>query len=419
MAKKRKTIPLQAISLKSYIIDRARKLPFYKCWSIGDDLSGMKQIVVSRQKANGNIIVGFYLIDYFCLGLKDTFYREFEDEGDLNDTFFSSLPDEVESKEIDSDYAQNFIYGAIEYAEDLGFEPAKDFRITEYILDDVAAIEYIEITFGEDGMPHYMAGEDDDIDKNLKILRENVGIDNFHYTNLTDIDDEDYEDEMDDLDAMDEDEFIEKAEETIAGIEDEQVKALFIFHFGILLNIQEIWDNFDELIEKYKANKDALVVEIQAKCIEEDKSLEPIFDGDKDNKILLILIEQYMYHEVIHFILDSDYQKALESFINKSRSPEQFHLLTTMEDKMLIWGMVMLEQISQFLFKIDSFEKLNTEQKDRTLSYFLVEINKEEASMISEEYQNLWEDFTLFNEEYYAWNEDELKQKLLAIGQQE
>ena len=419
MAKKGKIVHLQPISLKSYIIDRARKLPFYKCWSVGDDFSGMKQIVVSRQKANGNIIVGFYLIDYFCLGLKDTFYREFEDEADLDEAFFDVLPDEVESKEIDADFAQNFIYGAIEYAEDLGFEPAKDFRITEYILDDVEEIEYIEIPFGENGMPHYIAGEDDDIDKNLKILRENVGVDNFNYTNLADDDDEEYDDEMDDLDEMDEDEFIEKTEETIAGIEDESVKALFIFHFSILLNIQEIWDDFDELIEKYKTNKNALVAEIRAKCLVEDPTLEKIFDGDKDNKTLLVLMEQYMYHEGIHFILHSDYQKALKSFIDETFSIEQFHLLTPIEDKMLVWAMSMMDEISKFLFKIDSFIQLKTEQKDRVLSYFMTEINNDEASAVSDRYEGLWGDFTSFNQDYFAWNEEELKQKLLAFESQE
>ena len=92
MAKKtKKILTLKPISLKNYIIDRARKLPIYKCWSIGDNVSGIKQIIVTRQKTGGKLVVGFFLVDLFCLGLKDTFYREFDDEEELEDMGLSKM----------------------------------------------------------------------------------------------------------------------------------------------------------------------------------------------------------------------------------------------------------------------------------------------------------------------------------------
>jgi hypothetical protein len=420
MAKKGKIIPLQPISLKTYIVERARKLPIYKCWSIGDDFSGMKQIAVSRQKANGNLIVGFYLIDYFCLGLKDTFYREFDDEDELDDAFFNTLPHKIEFKEIDANYAQNFIYGSIEYAEDLGFEPAKDFRITEYLLDDVDHIEFIDIPFGEDGMPHYMAGKDDDIDKNLKILRENVGVDNFNYTNLADVDDdyeEDYDEEMDNLESLDDDEFIEKAEKIVANITNDQIKIALIVHLSILIQIDKLYDDVDDLLEKYKTDKEALVFEVRTCCIEKIAFLNDVLNTEDENTMILVLIEQYLHYEGIHFILHSDYQKALASFINDEFDSEQFHLLTTIENKILVWAIKMLDEIAAFLFKIDSFKALNAEQKTKALKYLWDDVNKDEAAKISENYEYYWDDFVFFNNEYYGWKEDDLKQELLKIAE--
>jgi hypothetical protein len=418
MSKKGKIIPLQPISLKTYIIERARKLPIYKCWSIGNDESGMKQIIVSRQKANGKLIVGFYLIDSFCLGLKDTFYREFEDEDEVIEALSDAIFDEIDFEEIDANYAQNFIYGGIEYAEDLGFTPAKDFNITEYLLDEVDDIEYIDIEFGKNGKPFYVPGENDDIEKNLKILENNVGSGNFEYSLslLEDFDDDDdFDEELDELEDLDEEEIIEKTKEIIENISDERIKALFILHFGILVQINKVNLDVDELLEEYQVNREGLVSEIRANCIENLPVFEIFSDDDGSNTVITVLLEQYIYHEGIHFVLHSDYQKALTSFINEEFSTEQFHLLTPFETKTLFWAMEMLDEIAQFLFKIDSFRELNVEQKNKAINYFITDINNDEASDISDDYKDFWGDFRFFNKEYKNWNEDELKLRLLEL----
>ncbi len=424
MAKKGKIAQMQPISLKTYIVERARKLPFYKCWSVGDDASGMNQIIVSRQKANGNIIVGFYLIDHFCLGLKDTFYKEFADLDELDEAYFDSLPPDFKTKEISADYAQNYIYGAIEYAEDLGFEPDKDFRITEYILDDVEDIDYIEIAFGENGIPHYIPGEQDDVEKNLKILREKVGMDNFQFTNLFDAfddeekyDDDEYFDEMSKLKDLDDEEFTEKAQKIIAAMPEGNPKLLFILNYVVLAKIESSYNDIDVLIKRYKADKKGLVNEIKTKIINEIEVFKEILDKDYENKILQTLVEQYLYHESKHFILHTDYQKAISSFTSQVFSVEQFHLMTPLKDKMLVWGMGMLDEISEFLFKIESFKDLDLDRQTQALNYFMVEINNTEASEISEAYECYWEDFTTFNEDFYGWNEQELRAKLIKIGE--
>lgn len=174
------------LSLKAYILKVVRKLPLHECL-IYDNWkeSGKTQILVSRKKPNGNIIVGFYLVDLLCLGLKDSFYREMEQEeyenikNHINESM--TIEEGISLISADATLVFNIIYGAIEYAEDLGFSPGKDFAITEYILNDVQQIPFIDVEFGRDGMPFYSSGPDDNVQRVLKTLNKSVGEGNYHF----------------------------------------------------------------------------------------------------------------------------------------------------------------------------------------------------------------------------------------------
>ncbi len=58
------------------IIRRARAFPFLECWISAnwqkDDL-GLVEILLGRQQPDGDICFGVYLVDKYCLGLKNTF----------------------------------------------------------------------------------------------------------------------------------------------------------------------------------------------------------------------------------------------------------------------------------------------------------------------------------------------------------
>lgn len=213
MAKKKKTNqPQQQISPKKYIFEATRKVPVYECLiNEGWREAGLAQIMVARRKQHGNFIVGNYVLDFFCLGLKNTLYQHNMDEFEYKSHRRSV---EVQTgfnwEKIEPNYCFNLIYGAIEYAEDLGFQPNKDFEVTEYILDDVESIEYEEIEFGKNGKPYYVAGPYDDVKRIQSILNRSVGegnyeillplgignrISNFDKLNANHFDDNDYSDE--------------------------------------------------------------------------------------------------------------------------------------------------------------------------------------------------------------------------------
>ncbi|MDG6229267.1 MAG: hypothetical protein QCH96_04825, partial [Candidatus Thermoplasmatota archaeon] len=71
------------VSLENRLLDHVRKWPVYECL-INESWSGcgMANILLSRKQPDGNIVFGAYLMDIYCLGLKDTFYK-------VNQTIYS------------------------------------------------------------------------------------------------------------------------------------------------------------------------------------------------------------------------------------------------------------------------------------------------------------------------------------------
>ena len=90
-------------------------------------------------------------------------------------------------KEISYDLAHNIIYAALEYAEDYGFMPHKDFKqITRYFLEeDTDDIPLMEIDCGgKDGNPLYInSGHDNPVrvSQILNQLEKTAGKGNYTY----------------------------------------------------------------------------------------------------------------------------------------------------------------------------------------------------------------------------------------------
>ncbi len=168
-------------SPEKYIITKARELPFHECFinSIWQE-KGLATIIISKKQPGGNYIFAMYLVDVYCLGLKNTLFNfnfneaEYEE---MKERLFQG-PDDMVYYDIVK--AHNIIYGAIDYAEELGFQPDKHFKITEYLLNpDLIDDEIDEIEFGRDGKPFFIAGPDDNINRIISILERSVGKGNF------------------------------------------------------------------------------------------------------------------------------------------------------------------------------------------------------------------------------------------------
>jgi hypothetical protein len=197
----------QQISPKNYIIAKGRTLPIINCYiTIDWKELGIATVCIVRQMPSGKLLIGSYVVDIYCLGVKDTLF------------FFGIEPDNIYEEvlnrayggdnfeEIDANLAQNIVWGALEYAEDLGFTPHRDFEVTEYLLDPADKIEYVEVEFGKDGKPFYFSGPYDDTDKILNKLVNKLGVGGFNFILNEDAwEYDDWDDENDDDDDRDED----------------------------------------------------------------------------------------------------------------------------------------------------------------------------------------------------------------------
>ncbi|MBT6007132.1 MAG: hypothetical protein HOG79_15535, partial [Prolixibacteraceae bacterium] len=78
--------------------------------------------------------------------------------------------------EVSPTYLHNLVYGAIDFASELGFNPPKDFYITEYVLDPDFVDDGIdEIEMGWDGKPLYIEGPYDNSQNIFNTLNKSVG----------------------------------------------------------------------------------------------------------------------------------------------------------------------------------------------------------------------------------------------------
>lgn len=182
------------MSPERFIRERVRKLPIGKCYITPEwEQAGIAQIIITRIRANGNYVVGIFLVDTFCIGIKDTIYYTDFSEDELKELIkhYKSGPG---IEEISYNEAHNIIYGAIEFAEEGGIHPVKDFAITKYILEeDTEDVPLIEYDFGKDGKHFLVIGSDRREMHYLNTLKKTLGED-VEYI-MTEEDDDDYYDD--------------------------------------------------------------------------------------------------------------------------------------------------------------------------------------------------------------------------------
>ncbi len=148
-----------------------------------DGVGGLAQIFVTRVEGN-QYLVGSYLVDYWCLGVKNVLRPR-----KLNRTKYEALVKKTYSqfqqsyREITLEQAQAIIFGAVEYAQKLGLKPHRDWTTSKDHLGQPSE-NLLPIEFGRQGKPFYVSGPYDNSHKIVASLRETVGEGNFDYLML-------------------------------------------------------------------------------------------------------------------------------------------------------------------------------------------------------------------------------------------
>ena len=167
----------------STVIARARDFPIHECLvnPLWRD-QGLVSLLLSRREPDGRLAFGVYLVDIFCLGVKDAFCNAnvspMEYEHNVREPFVrqhAAVPCPI-------DLAHTIVYGAIDYAAHLGFSPHRDFQRARHLLEPREAITLRDdVEFGQDGEPVYVAGPYDDVNRIMRQLETTVGFDRFKF----------------------------------------------------------------------------------------------------------------------------------------------------------------------------------------------------------------------------------------------
>ena len=162
----------------------SRNLPIHQC-SVSEKLfeTGIGQVLISRKRRDGCYPTSIFLLDVYCLGVKNAFFNVF------NEFDYEDMKSQVESRDkqrfIHPSCVRKLVEGAVAYAKDLGFSPYKDYKKANQIFGDIDATSCPKtFTFGKDGKPFFISGPNDTPATNnhvIDVLTRHLGPDGFHF----------------------------------------------------------------------------------------------------------------------------------------------------------------------------------------------------------------------------------------------
>lgn len=143
----------------------------------------MGTVVVTRRTQRHDILMAVFLLDVFCLGVKNADVR-LVSEGEYK-IRLQHIRSHERLKSIPAACAKKLVEGAEAYARELGFTPHKDYHAAKKILEDIETAECSRsFEFGYEGKPLYFAGPFDNQafrNKVIKTLTEKLGPEGFDY----------------------------------------------------------------------------------------------------------------------------------------------------------------------------------------------------------------------------------------------
>jgi len=163
-------------------------LPVHECL-IPENLFdvGIGSLIWARRAGGGQLAVSAFVLDVFCLGVKNAMFRGL-DERVYEEEMKPSLTVAAEGVAFQSVHPtcmRKLIEGAVDYASDLGFQPQRDYRDAKGIFGDVDAIACpTRFEYGQNGKPFYIRGPKESIAQAKRIvqqLEKRCGEDNYHY----------------------------------------------------------------------------------------------------------------------------------------------------------------------------------------------------------------------------------------------
>lgn len=145
---------------------------------------GIGNVIVSRKLPRDDLGVSVFLIDVYCLGVKDALFRV------ISELEYPRIVKRFKGMEVfqktDPACARKLVEEAEAYGKQIGFDPHPDYKSARKIFGDIdASLCPSDFIFGKDGMPFFCSGPNDSPAKCRRIidtLSKHFGPDGFHWT---------------------------------------------------------------------------------------------------------------------------------------------------------------------------------------------------------------------------------------------
>jgi hypothetical protein len=176
VAQKRRVEALES-SLSARVL-RAARSPIRHCFlteSVFDD--GMGTLVLARGATPHYLELSSFLLDVFCLGIKDVMFESIE--GEAFEIYMNATDAASPVVSVDPGYARKLLRDLAAWSQLIGFAPHRDFAAAERIFGDVSADASDAVfRFGCDGRPFYIPGPTEtaaQIRRRIEQLRKVLG----------------------------------------------------------------------------------------------------------------------------------------------------------------------------------------------------------------------------------------------------
>ncbi len=182
VAQKRRAEALEA-SLPARVL-RAADAPIQHCFLTESVFEiGMGTLVLARGATPHHVTLSSFLIDVFCLGIKDVMFESVESE--VFEMYMDATDAMSPVVSVDPGYARKLLRDLAAWSQSIGFAPHRDFAAVERMFGDVSvdASEAV-FRFGRDGKPVYIPGPNDTvplIQRRIAHLQKHLGDDGFGF----------------------------------------------------------------------------------------------------------------------------------------------------------------------------------------------------------------------------------------------
>ncbi len=159
--------------------------PVLHAW-IGESLStqGIGGVILSRELPGRQVAVSNFLVDRYCLGVKDA-WATVIDRLTYDNKYLRMAHRDHPARNAPPAEARKLVEQAVAYAHGLGLAPHPDYATTMLLFGDVNAADSDAVfEFGKDGMPFFISGPHDTPERCrqvVAILNNTCGPGKFHY----------------------------------------------------------------------------------------------------------------------------------------------------------------------------------------------------------------------------------------------